>query len=78
MKSPDKSKELQVILKQELGENQARLTLLSYLIISLLKIRRVNFKCWATIHNGAQLYSKLRRVQMFFRQFTFSESFFAD
>lgn len=79
MKSPDKSKELQSILKQELGGNQARITLLSYVIMSLLKVRSVNFKHLATgYHNGAQLYSKLRRIQRFFRQFEFSQTLYSQ
>lgn len=74
MKSPDKSKELQSILKQELGGNQARLSLLSYLILSMLKVRSVNFKkLSAGYYNGASLLSRLRRVQRFFRQFRFED-----
>lgn len=75
MKSPDKSSELRSILKQELGGNLARITLLSFLITSMLKVRSVNFKRLATgYHNGAKLSSKLRRIQRFFREFEFPEA----
>ena len=75
MKSPDKINELRSILKQELGGNLARITLLSFLISSILKVRSVNFKRLATgYHNGAKLSSKLRRIQRFFHQFEFSGS----
>ncbi len=74
MKSPYKSNELTLVLQQELGGNKARVTLLSYLVISVLKVRCVNFKRLATgYHNGAKLGSKLRRIQRFFRQFEFTE-----
>lgn len=75
MKSPDKSNELRSILKQELGGNLARITLLGFLITSMLKVRSVNFQRLATgYHNGAKLSSKLRRIQRFFRQFEFPET----
>ena len=75
MKSPDKSNELRSLLKQELGGNLARITLLSFLITSMLKVRSVNFKRLATgYHNGAKLSSKLRRIQRFFRHFEFPET----
>ncbi|MDW7690237.1 hypothetical protein R9C00_24265 [Flammeovirgaceae bacterium SG7u.111] len=77
MTSLYKSKELQLILQQELGGNKARITLLSYLIISVLKVRSVNFKRLATGYdNGVLLSSKLRRVQRFFSQFTFAEALY--
>lgn len=74
MKSPYKSNELSGILSKGLGGNKARINLLSYLILSLLKVRSVNFKRLATgYHNGAKLGPKLRRVQRFFRGFEFNE-----
>ncbi|MBX2844298.1 MAG: hypothetical protein KTR26_21200 [Flammeovirgaceae bacterium] len=70
MASHYKIKALEGILQEELSGNKARMTLLSYLVISLLKTRSVNFKRLATgYHNGAQLSSKLRWIQRFFRQF---------
>lgn len=75
MKSPDKSNELQTILKKELGGNKARLELLSFLVLSILKVRDVNFKSLATgYYNGASLSSRLRRIQRFFRQFKFEQA----
>lgn len=75
MKSPDKVTELTSILRQELGGNKARLSLLSHLILSMLKVRDVNFKQLATgYYNGAQLSSRVRRIQRFFRQFRFEQS----
>lgn len=75
MKSPDELTELQSILQCNLGGNKARTTLLSYLLTSILKVRSVNFKRLATgYHNGARLYSKLRRIQRFFREFEFAEA----
>lgn len=74
MKSPDKSNELRSILKQELGGNLARMTLMSFLITSMLKVRSVNFaRLAAGYHNGANHSSKLRRIQRFFCQFEFTE-----
>lgn len=53
--------------------------MLSYLVTSLLKVRSVNFNHLATgYHNGAQLSSKLRRIQRFFREFTFQESVYCQ
>jgi len=77
MIDPHKSKELQLILTQELGGNKARITLLGYLVVSVLKVRDVNFKRLASGYdNGALLSSKLRRVQRFFRQFKFEEALY--
>lgn len=54
MISPDKINELQAILKKELQGNKARIHCLSYLIVSMLKMRSVNFKQLAIgYHNGA-------------------------
>ena len=79
MKSPDKSNKLESILRQELGGNKARIALLSHLVISMLKVRNVNFKSLATgYHNGAQLSSKLRRIQRFFRQFEFPQTLYCQ
>lgn len=75
MISPDKINKLQAILKNELQGNKARIHCLSYLIVSMLKMRSVNFKKLAIgYHNGAKLSSRLRRVQRFFSQFEFCES----
>lgn len=72
MKSPDKVTQLSSILSQELGGNKARLTLLSHLVLSMLKVRDVNFRQLATgYYNGARLSSRVRRIQRFFRQFRF-------
>ena len=74
-----KSKELELILSQKLGGNKARITFLSYLIVSILKIRSVNFKRLAIGYdNGVLLSSKLRRVQRFFRFYSFSESLYCQ
>lgn len=75
MISRDKINELQAILKKELQGNKARIHCLSYLIVSMLKMRSVNFKQLAIgYHNGAKLCSRLRRIQRFFSQFEFCES----
>lgn len=74
MDSSLKSNELQVILEKNLGQNKARMRLLSYLILGMLKVHTVNFKQLAlAYHNGAKLPSRLRRVHRFFAQFTFEE-----
>lgn len=74
MKSPDKATQLTSILREELGGNKARLSLLSHLVLSMLKVRDVNFKKLATgYYNGAQLSSRVRRIQRFFRQFRFEQ-----
>lgn len=79
MKSHDKSSKLASILKQEVAGNKARLNMLSYLISSLLKVRSVNFNRLATgYHNGAQLSSKIRRIQRFFSEFEFQESVYCQ
>ncbi|MEN7552021.1 IS4 family transposase, partial [Rapidithrix thailandica] len=79
MASQYKDKTLVEILQEELKGNKARMTLLSYLVVSLLQVRSVNFKRLATgYHNGVQLSSKLRRIQRFFRQFAFSDHLYCQ
>lgn len=79
MKSPYQSKELQEILATELGGNKARITCLSFIITSLLKVQSVNFNKIATgFYTGVKVASNLRRVQRFFRQFKFTQQTYCN
>ena len=74
----DKDTELRTILGRELPYHKARISCLSYLIMALIKVQSVNFQRLATgFDTGAKVESNHRRIQRFFKEFTFCPYLYA-